>query len=455
MTTLRRAVPRLLAGEAAPALLATALLLAGGPAWASHSSGGHGGGGHSGGGGGGSHSSASAPHSSAPASRGSSSSSGSRSAMPSGGSRGSGGSAFSGGSAMPATPRSSGGRGVVPIGPGTFSGPNRQPHVGGGFRGGFRNGFRDDFFFNRPFFYRPYAFDPFFDFYYPYYGGFGFGIGLGWDYPYYGYPGYYGGGYYGGYGGYGNGYYRDGRYANHETQGALVVDVSPGDTEVYLNGEYIGRARDFSGGWWHTSLWLEKGTYDIVLYHQGFRTLARQLTVYPGLVITWDDRLERGEAVRPEDLPSKSHERRDARQGFERQREEQLNREGDEGWRDRARHDRDQRDGREGYSPGPRAPQRYDMPSDRAPEISPNDPQVGRLHLSIEPDDASVYLDGRFVGTGAEIASRDSGLVVAPGPHKLAVVRPGRRGEERNFEAAAGKALELTVRLEPSGPPVR
>jgi hypothetical protein len=76
----------------------------------------------------------------------------------------------------------------------------------------------------------------------------------------------------------------------------------------------------------------------------------------------------------------------------------------------------------------------------------------GRLRIRVEPDDASVYLDGRFVGTGADLASNEDGLVLAPGRHQVAVIRPGHRAEERIFDAVAGRNVELTVTLSRSGP---
>ena len=461
MTTLRRALSGLYKGESIrdlSALVFAALLVAGQPAWASH--GGGGGGGHAGGGGG----------------------------------HASGGSHSGGGGHPSAGHMSTGpshGPSAHPVGPGGFHGPIR------GFGG---RGFDGRGFDGRGRFFGHHDFDGRFGFGFPFGFGFGLGLGFGWDYPWgwgpgfygtYGYydPWWYGGGYSPGYYG---GYYSGGgssSYSSPRTRdemGALKLDVAPGDAEVYLNGEYIGRARDFSG--WRQDLWLEKGTYDIVLYRDGFKTLARQVTIYPGLVITWDDKLERGQSVRPEDLQPKSHERRDSRLQFERDRAERLDREGqmqrggpyyddrrpgpgddsngyddprghrqgDQGdqrdgdsggwngnWRDRVNRDRGangaepQRNARPAPAPGPTTAA---ITSDR----------YGRLHLRIEPDDASVYLDGRFVGTGSDVAGNGGGLVLAPGRHKLAVVRPGRKAEERDFEAVLGKDVDLTVNLSES-----
>jgi hypothetical protein len=466
MTTLRQALPGLYKGPsilALAALLCAALMVAGMPAMASTHGGGGGGGGHMGGGGG---------H------------------MGGGGHAGAKG--FSGGSAHP-------------VGPG-FRGP--------GFSGGHGFG-RGPGFFRGPGFHGFFGGPGFFVGGYPWYGfglGFGLGLGFAWDYPwawgpgYYGYwgspawyPGYYGGGYYGSYNGPNDGYNVGGSDQQQgapqqqqqqqqiaprqprQAMGALNIDISPADAEVYLNGEYIGHARDF-GGWSRGYLWLEKGAYDIVFYHDGYKTLARQLTVYPGLVITWDDKMEHGQAVRPEDLPSKSHDRRDARLQYEHDRAEQIDRDNgvayqggyppppgsdasaqdNSGWSDNW-HDRVNRDrqGNGNNAPAPQ-PQSYARPAPApapgtpVPAVSntvqavPNRAQYGRLHLQVEPQDASVYLDGRFVGTGSDVGGNESGLVLSPGHHKLAVVRPGRRAEERGFDAQLGQDVDLQITLSPA-----
>ncbi|HEV2854658.1 MAG TPA: PEGA domain-containing protein [Thermoanaerobaculia bacterium] len=315
-----------------------------------------------------------------------------------------------------------------PTGPSGGSQPHRQPPSRGdrGSSGGHHHSSGG---------YYPY--------HYPYgYGNFGFWgwwWGGGWGGGYY--PYYYPYGY-----GYGYGYGEPG-YRNGDRAGALDFDVSPDRTQVYIDGEYVGKVDAFDG--WPRYLWLPKGTYDVVLYLDGYKTVARQITVYPGSVLDIDDRLEPGESVRPEDLASKSHDRRDERLRYERERRDRIDR-GDHGdrddredqgdddaddWRDRVRHDRmrdrDDRD-RDGH----------DVAEDGAGS------RKGRLVLEVDPDDASVYLDGRFVGTGSELALMRGGLPVTPGEHRLAVVRPGRKAEEREFEVKAGEEVELEVELE-------
>jgi hypothetical protein len=291
-------------------------------------------------------------------------------------------------------------------------------------------------------------------YYDPYYYPYGYGFWPGffggwWGYPYY-YP----------YGGYGHG---QPGYYGRENGGALDLDVAPGRTEVYVDGQYLGKVDAFDG--WPRYLWLPKGTYDVVFYLDGYKTVARQISVYSGSVISVDDQMEPGDSVRPESLASKSHERRDERLRYERERRDRIDRgergEDDEDWRDRVRRDRgavrdddrgddrgyDQDNDRDNDRDGRHDVDRDDD-DDEEMDVAEDASSKGRLRLDVDPEDASVYLDGRFVGTGTDLALMRGGLPVAPGDHRLAVVRPGRKAEERKFEVKAGEDVELEIELD-------
>jgi hypothetical protein len=273
---------------------------------------------------------------------------------------------------------------------------------------------------------------------YGYYGGWGFWPGYwggyGYDIPYYGYP-------------YGHGYPgAAGRYYDSDQRGALDLDVAPGRTHVFIDGEDLGPVDRYDG--WPGYLWLPKGTYDVAFYLDGYKTIARQLTVYPGTVIDIDDRLEEGQSVRPEDLATKTHQRRDDRLSYERQRRERLGRQygdnngdnngdDDQDWRDRARRDRDHG-----------AMRHEDRNDDDQADGRGSRSSGAHLRLSVEPEDASIYLDGKFVGTGSDISLLQAGLPVAPGTHRLAVVRPGHRAVEKEFDVKAGGDIQLDIELE-------
>lgn len=207
-----------------------------------------------------------------------------------------------------------------------------------------------------------------------------------------------------------------------ERYGALDTDVSPEKAEVWLDGRKIGVADDFDG--FPNYLWLEKGTYDVVFYRPGFQTIARQYTIYPGLVIDVEDRMVPGEAVHPLDLESKSHERRD----------------------ERLRRDRERRESAAGAAPAWAPEERRQRAGE--PWLDAR-AEPGRLRLEIAPADASVYLDGRFVGTGEDLARLRAGLLVDSGRHKLEIVRPGYGSVEREVDVESGEEAELRLELEP------
>lgn len=213
--------------------------------------------------------------------------------------------------------------------------------------------------------------------------------------------------------------------------GALDVDLWPGETEIYVDGERVGTADDFDG--FPSYLWLPRGTYDVVFYLPGFQTLARQYSIYDGLVIDVEDRLQRGDAIRPEDLPAKSTVNRDERLRRDSEREEAARR------REEWRHRQDEADLPQGSAaPAP----------DRDSTAPPSGDSAARLRLDVTPDDASVYLDGNFLGTASELEGLSAGLVVAPGSHKLEVVRPGYVAEDLDFEGTPGREVQLKVSLD-------
>jgi hypothetical protein len=240
----------------------------------------------------------------------------------------------------------------------------------------------------------------------PYYG---YG---GWGYGNWGWGGYWGP--WGGWGGYTVVYPMAGR-----DHGALDLDVTPERAQVYVNGQLAGEADDFDG--FPDFLWLENGTYDIAIYHPGFQTIARQITIYGGQVIDVGDRMTPGQETLPEDLVSKSTVNRDERIRRDRETEEEVEA-GEREWRRQQAEESDELDARG---------------------------EPGRAIVHVTPGDASIYLDGRFLGTGHELSRLRSGLIVDPGEHRLEAVRPGHESMNRSFEVDPGEEIELVLELAP------
>jgi hypothetical protein len=209
------------------------------------------------------------------------------------------------------------------------------------------------------------------------------------------------------------------------THGALDLDVTPEQAQVYIDGQLAGKADDFDG--FPDFLWLENGTYDVVLFHAGFQTIARQMTIYGGQVIDVEDRMTPGQETLPEDLVSKSTERRDERLRRDRELEQEV----------------------DGSEPGEVDERQEWRRSPEAREELDARGEPGRAILKVEPEDASVYLDGRFLGTGRELSRLRSGLIVDPGDHEIEAVRPGRESAKINFSVSPGKEAYLVLELKP------
>lgn len=252
-------------------------------------------------------------------------------------------------------------------------------------------------------------------------------IGFGWydpGYSYWGYPGYSFGlslGYYGLYpapywwGGWG-GYYRvpatyggGGVYPqSYAPPGALDLNVKPKRAEVYVNGQSVGRIGHYDG--FPEYLWLEPGSYELIFYLDGYRTERRVYTVRAGLIQDVRFSLEKGPTRPVSELsqPPKPERRRPP---------------ATDSWRERS----------QGESPLWKSPT-----------------SSGLLKLDIEPDEATVYLDGRPLGAARELERRGSGLPVAPGDHVLEVVYPGMEGASRSFRMGSDGIVSLQIHLRPA-----
>jgi hypothetical protein len=234
------------------------------------------------------------------------------------------------------------------------------------------------------------------------------------------YFGFYPWGYYGHYGHYGlysSLYYPifptlyygpyPGEYRDHRL-GALDLNVRPKKTEVWVDGQLVGTSGKFDG--FPGYLWLARGRHQLTFFNPGFETEVREVRVLEGTVIKVNLRLEPGESVAPEKLASKDIGRRQ------------------------------RRDRRPASMPEQQA---GPIREERQPSTEP-----GRILLSVAPGDASVYLDGRFLGTGEELSKLHAGLVVNAGLHTLEVVRPGFRAERTEVVIEPETETAVSVDLE-------
>jgi hypothetical protein len=246
--------------------------------------------------------------------------------------------------------------------------------------------------------------------YYPGYPGWGGGY-----YPGY-YPGYWGswwpygsfgwyGGYYGGYYGYPWGWGGGGTIYHrieHES-GSVRVLVDPAEARVYVDGYYAGTVDDYDGLFQRLS--VSSGRHEIALKLEGYKTHRMKVYVAPDSTLKLHYDLQKGVGESFEDLS------KDAPESEPRRDEEQERR-----WSE----------------------------SEARVEKDEMTAIGGRLELSIRPEDASVYVDGAFRGSAREAST----LRLAPGQHRIEVVRPGYRTLEKQVDIAPGQTTDVKVELE-------
>ena len=216
---------------------------------------------------------------------------------------------------------------------------------------------------------------------------------------------------YGAYG-YGHGYHGPVVYSNRHgyRMGALDLNVRPKNAEVYVDGQYVGLARQYDGFPGH--LWLEKGVYEVSFYRPGFETETRTVKILTDLILDLDLDLREGVAVKPEmRFGPEDYDQADEMDGMERS---------------------------------------SDMRRDEMRRRATRGDYQARLHLDVEPEQALIYLDGNILGTGAELAGLHAGLILSAGTHTLEVVHRGFETVERSIVVEPGEEVDFELTLEPT-----
>ncbi len=245
------------------------------------------------------------------------------------------------------------------------------------------------------------------------YVGVGFGGFYGWG-PYWGWGPFWGWGwgpwpyYYGAPGGVALG------YAMMSGMGALDLSVKPKRAEVWVDGKYLAEARDLDGD--PSYLWLKGGAHHLVLYEAGFRSFEEEVEVNVGMVRELKVKLEPGESQPP--VPAAPEA------GIELPRPE--------GAEPHAEAAEPRAEAGEARSSEPRAPMA--------------EPQ-GAVRLRVRPEDATVYVDGDYRGSAHALP----GLRLAPGHHRVQLVRPGYQPLEKEFDVEAGRTTDLALSMDRYG----
>jgi hypothetical protein len=203
------------------------------------------------------------------------------------------------------------------------------------------------------------------------------------------------------------------------------IDVRPKDARVHLDERFVGRARYFDGNPGY--LYLVPGTYRLELRLDGYRTVGVDLDARAGCRYDLKHRLERVQGA------PKENKAADYGKGIP------FNRV---------------------FEPiEPAVPSGDQLRAGGAdPSLRPdlgasgrtggeNPPKGAALKLTVNPDTASISIDGAFVATARELARMEGPLAVPPGGHVVEVSAPGFQTTTRTVELADGQVMELGIDL--------
>jgi PEGA domain-containing protein len=204
---------------------------------------------------------------------------------------------------------------------------------------------------------------------------------------------------------------------NHST--AMRLQVTPHETEVYVDGYYAGIADDFDGVF--QRLRIGPGEHEIELYLDGYRTFRQKAELRPGVTFRLRhemQRLEPGDSPEPRPKPAEGQRMGGPQPG-------------------------DRPEGG-GYGRGvPPRGQRGRPPAARREQPA----EVGTLSLRVQPPDASVWIDGERWET---VEGDERFIVDLPeGPHRVEVRKDGYRSYSATITVRRGETVRTNISLPP------
>ena len=180
------------------------------------------------------------------------------------------------------------------------------------------------------------------------------------------------------------------------------LEVSPLETEVYVDGRYAGKVSQFHGFW--QRLDLPAGRHELTLYLEGYRTMREKVQLEPdaSYKIKWNmERLAAGESTGPRPEPPRRAARAAASQS----------------------------------SPSP--PSAPSRPRERS--------GFGTLTIRVQPTDATVLIDGErweAPESGTRLA-----VQVSEGTHWVEVGKKGFETYSTRVRVHDGEVTRLNVSL--------
>jgi hypothetical protein len=211
----------------------------------------------------------------------------------------------------------------------------------------------------------------------------------------------------------------------------VSTDIRPKDTQIVLDGRFIGRARYFDGTPGY--LYLEPGSYTLELRMGGYTTKVFEVEAEAGCRFTLKHRMDREKGTPKESVNDPPGKGKPLYRVFA------------------PRTETDAPKPPAGAARGgPDVSLRGDLGSeDHRPAATGE--ETASLRLVVNPSSAKVYLDGSLVATGLELQSMVGPLAVSSGEHLIEVQAPGFLTAKRHVDLETGEILKLTIDLE-TGP---
>ncbi len=214
------------------------------------------------------------------------------------------------------------------------------------------------------------------------------------------------------------------------TLSVVSADFRPKDVPLFLDGRFVGRARYFNGK--KGFLYLQPGRYQLVAASDGLKTEVFSIDARPGCRFDIKHRMVKGQQGREEGYEAPPG------QGKPQQ------------WIYAPTGPSPQAEAVGRPSPGPDPSLRPDLGGTKSAADLTRHPS-GSLRVRVQPSSATVFMDGRLLATGEEIARMVGPFAVPTGPHTILVRAPGFTDRTVTIELGQGETEELEVVLAPSG----
>ncbi len=202
--------------------------------------------------------------------------------------------------------------------------------------------------------------------------------------------------------------------------------VRPKDARVHLDGRFVGRARYLDGKPGY--LYLEPGSYDLELRHEGYRTVLVKLEARAACRYDMKHRLESDHQASTGVSEKEFGKGRPFNRVFKPVGKIEEKTE-------------------PSRQAGPDTSLRRDLESVGQSAAGSVRQPGASLRLRVTPDSASISIDGEFVATARELRAMESPLATTAGRHRLVVRAPGFEEASKEIELAEGETLELEIEL--------